>query len=77
MDYPDWPHLRTGTLAIHRLTQGRTSSSLAAKLRDQGAYFETRSWTEEWTHGGHSAAMTFWTRPLHAMTDAFFVLEAR
>jgi SAM-dependent methyltransferase len=35
------------------------------------AYFETRSWTEEWTHGGHSAPMTFWTRPLHAMTDAF------
>jgi hypothetical protein len=27
--------------------------------------------TEEWTFGGHSAPMTFWTRPLHAMTDAF------
>ena len=37
----------------------------------KAAYFETRSWTEEWTHGGHSAPMTFWTRPLHAMTDAF------
>lgn len=37
----------------------------------QAAYFETRSWTEEWTHGGHTATMTFWTRPLHAMTDAF------
>jgi ubiquinone/menaquinone biosynthesis C-methylase UbiE len=37
----------------------------------QAAYFETRSWTEEWTYGGHSATMTFWTRPLHAMTDAF------
>jgi SAM-dependent methyltransferase len=37
----------------------------------EAAYFETRSWTEEWTHGGHSAPMTFWTRPLHAMTDAF------
>ena len=34
-------------------------------------YFETRSRTEEWTFGGHSAAMTFWDRPLHAMTDAF------
>ena len=34
-------------------------------------YFQTRGWTEEWTHGGHSALMTFWTRPLHAMTDAF------
>jgi SAM-dependent methyltransferase len=42
--------------------------------REQGgkpAYFETRSRTEEWTFGGRSAPMTFWTRPLHAMTDAF------
>ena len=37
----------------------------------KAAYFETRSRTEEWTFGGHSAAMTFWDRPLHAMTDAF------
>ncbi len=34
-------------------------------------YFETRSWTEEWTYGGHSFPMTFWHRPLHAMSDAF------
>ena len=42
--------------------------------REQGgkpAYFETRSRTEEWTFGGHSAPMTFWTRPLQAMTSAF------
>ncbi len=37
----------------------------------EAAYFETRSRTEEWAFGGHSALMTFWTRPLHAMTDAF------
>jgi SAM-dependent methyltransferase len=37
----------------------------------EAAYFETRSRTEEWTFGGHSTPMTFWTRPLHAMTDAF------
>ncbi len=35
------------------------------------SYFETRGWTEDWTFGGHSTPMTFWTRPLHAMTDAF------
>jgi SAM-dependent methyltransferase len=35
------------------------------------AYFQTRSRTEEWTFGGKSAQLTFWTRPLHAMTDAF------
>jgi SAM-dependent methyltransferase len=38
---------------------------------NQPAYFATRSWTEEWTHGGQTATLTFWSRPLHAMTDAF------
>ena len=27
--------------------------------------------TEEWTFGGQTAPMSFWHRPLHAMTDAF------
>ncbi|MFG3440197.1 class I SAM-dependent methyltransferase [Nonomuraea sp. NPDC047897] len=34
-------------------------------------YFETRNRTEEWTMGGQSAQMSFWSRPLHAMTEAF------
>jgi hypothetical protein len=34
-------------------------------------YFATYNWTDEWTFGGHSALMTFWHRPLHAMTGAF------
>jgi SAM-dependent methyltransferase len=34
-------------------------------------YFATYNWTEEWTMGGHTASMSFWNRPLHAMTDAF------
>ncbi len=34
-------------------------------------YFATYSWTDEWTFGGNSTLMTFWHRPLHAMTDAF------
>ena len=34
-------------------------------------YFATARHTEEWTLGGHSALMTFWHRPLHAMTEAF------
>ena len=34
-------------------------------------YFATRPWSFRWTFGGHSAPMTFWHRPLHAMTDAF------
>jgi SAM-dependent methyltransferase len=34
-------------------------------------YFATYNWTEEWTMGGDNVRMTFWNRPLHAMTDAF------
>jgi SAM-dependent methyltransferase len=34
-------------------------------------YFATYNWTEEWTMGGQSVPMSFWNRPLHAMTDAF------
>lgn len=38
---------------------------------DKPSYFQIRRRTEEWIFGGHSALMTFWERPLHAMTDAF------
>ncbi|HEY2057114.1 MAG TPA: class I SAM-dependent methyltransferase, partial [Amycolatopsis sp.] len=44
---------------MHGLAAGRTN------------YFETYHWSEEWTMGGQTARMSFWNRPLHAMTDAF------
>jgi SAM-dependent methyltransferase len=34
-------------------------------------YFETYNWVEEWQIGGQAVPMSFWNRPLHAMTDAF------
>jgi SAM-dependent methyltransferase len=34
-------------------------------------YFATYKYTEEWTMGGQTALLSFWHRPLHAMTDAF------
>jgi ubiquinone/menaquinone biosynthesis C-methylase UbiE len=34
-------------------------------------YFAAYNWTEAWTIGDQTAQMTFWHRPLHAMTDAF------
>jgi ubiquinone/menaquinone biosynthesis C-methylase UbiE len=34
-------------------------------------YHATTSWTDEWTYGGRTFPMTFWRRPLHAMTEAF------
>jgi hypothetical protein len=48
--------------------------AIALMQREQGdklRYFETGGRTEEWTYGGHSARLTFWGRPLHAMTDPF------
>jgi SAM-dependent methyltransferase len=37
----------------------------------QADYFATTNLTAEWTVGGQAALMSFWHRPLHAMTDAF------
>ena len=34
-------------------------------------YFATYNYTVEWTAGSQTALLRFWTRPLHAMTDAF------
>jgi SAM-dependent methyltransferase len=34
-------------------------------------YFATSHRTEEWIVGGQTVPMSFWQRPLHAMTDAF------
>jgi SAM-dependent methyltransferase len=34
-------------------------------------YFATTNLTAEWTAGGQTVLMSFWHRPLHAMTDAF------
>ncbi len=34
-------------------------------------YLATNSYSFDWTFNGKAAPMTFWRRPLHAMTDAF------
>src|SRR5215468_1486944 len=42
--------------------------------RDAGLepdYFATYNYVVEWTADGQTALLRFWTRPLHAMTDAF------
>ena len=38
---------------------------------EKPSYFGTRNRTEEWTMGGQTAQLSFWDRPLHAMTEAF------
>jgi SAM-dependent methyltransferase len=34
-------------------------------------YFALAQWSDDYTFGGHTTQLTFWHRPLHAMTDAF------
>ncbi|MGW6681185.1 class I SAM-dependent methyltransferase [[Kitasatospora] papulosa] len=34
-------------------------------------YFDTTKWTVEWTMGCHTAHVSRWNRPLHAMIEAF------
>ncbi|MGW3353285.1 class I SAM-dependent methyltransferase [Nonomuraea rubra] len=44
---------------------------MRAMAGEKPSYFGTRNRTEEWTMGGQTAQMSFWDRPLHAMTEAF------
>ncbi|KZB86550.1 class I SAM-dependent methyltransferase [Amycolatopsis regifaucium] len=40
-------------------------------LYPEADYFATVQWSEEYTFDGEKAVLTFWHRPLHAMSDAF------
>ncbi|MCZ2820753.1 class I SAM-dependent methyltransferase [Modestobacter sp. VKM Ac-2977] len=40
-------------------------------LNPQADYFAVTEWTDEYTFSGQPAVLTYWHRPLHAMTDAF------
>ncbi|MER5261722.1 class I SAM-dependent methyltransferase [Actinosynnema sp. NPDC002837] len=45
---------------------------LLVKLVDPAAdYFATSKWSSEHSFNGQPAVLTYWHRPLHAMTDAF------
>lgn len=37
----------------------------------EGDYFGISKWSDEYTFNGQKAVLTYWHRPLHAMTDAF------
>ena len=39
--------------------------------RPGSGYFATTRWSDEYNFAGQSAVLTYWHRPLHAMTDAF------
>jgi ubiquinone/menaquinone biosynthesis C-methylase UbiE len=63
--------LRPGGRLITAVDHPHAIDLMHRQEGDKPRYFQTCSRTEEWEYGGHSAAVTFWERPLHAMTDAF------
>ncbi|MEV7548144.1 class I SAM-dependent methyltransferase [Amycolatopsis sp. NPDC089917] len=40
-------------------------------IHPEADYFEIVKWDDEYTFNGQKAVLTYWHRPLHAMTDAF------
>ncbi|AUI59013.1 class I SAM-dependent methyltransferase [Amycolatopsis sp. BJA-103] len=40
-------------------------------LYPEADYFATVKWSDEYSFNGQTAELTYWHRPLHAMTDAF------
>lgn len=40
-------------------------------LNPDADYFAISEWSEEYTFSGQPAVLTYWHRPLHALTDAF------
>ena len=40
-------------------------------LHPDADYFAISEWSDEYTFSGQPAVLTYWHRPLHAMTDAF------
>ncbi|WP_019811776.1 class I SAM-dependent methyltransferase [Saccharomonospora halophila] len=66
-----WRVLTTGGRLIVSVDHPFAIHSIHRRDGRRTDYFETYNWTEEWTLGGHSVPMSFWNRPLHAMTDAF------
>jgi ubiquinone/menaquinone biosynthesis C-methylase UbiE len=63
--------LRTGGRLIVSVDHPFLINLLHRQAGPRPDYFETDNRTEEWTMGGQTVQLSFWNRPLHAMTDAF------
>ncbi|WP_433443709.1 class I SAM-dependent methyltransferase [Nonomuraea sp. CA-141351] len=63
--------LRSGGRLLVSVDHPFMSTLMMRKAGEKSTYFETRTRTQEWTMGGQTAQMSFWDRPLHAMTEAF------
>jgi SAM-dependent methyltransferase len=69
--------LRTGgrlIVSVFHPTNDYLLERMAGRRPD---YFATYDWTDEWNFGGQTAQVRCWSRPLHAMTDAFTVAGFR
>ena len=54
-----------------RLVLSVNHPSLYKMLHPESDYFALTEWSEEHDFAGQRAVLTYWHRPLHAMTDAF------
>jgi SAM-dependent methyltransferase len=63
--------LRTGGRLIASVNHPMMVNLTHRQARPRPDYFERYTWTDEFALPGGTARMTFWNRPLHAMTDAF------
>jgi SAM-dependent methyltransferase len=63
--------LKTGGRLIASVDHPFAINLMQRQAGPRPDYFETDNRIEEWTMGGQTAQLSFWNRPLHAMTDAF------
>ncbi|WP_200797525.1 class I SAM-dependent methyltransferase [Streptoalloteichus hindustanus] len=63
--------LRTGGRLIASVCHPLAEYCVARLAGRRPDYFATAVVTEEWSMSGQVAPVTYWHRPLHAMTDAF------
>jgi SAM-dependent methyltransferase len=63
--------LRPGGRLIASVDHPFAVVGLQREAGEKVDYFATYNRTEDWTMGGQTVPMSFWNRPLHAMTNAF------
>jgi ubiquinone/menaquinone biosynthesis C-methylase UbiE len=66
-----WRVLKPGGRLIVSVNHPFAENRWHREARLKPDYFATYNYTVEWTADGQAAVLRFWTRPLHAMTDAF------
>ena len=63
--------LKTGGRLIASVNHPFMNNLIHRQTGPRPDYFESYTWTDEFELHGQAARMTFWHKPLHAMTDAF------